>query len=125
MVAGFALLAWLLAATGLYAVLALFVSTRTRELGVRVALGATPAGIGTRVVRESLGDALVGVAAGLVLALASGRLLEGLLVGVGGADLPTLAVVTCGMLAAAALASLPPVLRATRVDPVVALRSEF
>ena len=123
-VGAFAGLALLLAALGLYAVLALFVASRTRELGVRMALGATAPRVAARVVSESLANVLVGLVAGMALALAAGRLLEGLLVGVTGRDPLTLAAVTVGMMMAAGIASLVPVVRATRVDPAVALHAE-
>ncbi|MDH4063556.1 MAG: permease, partial [Acidobacteriota bacterium] len=89
-----------------------------------IALGATPGRVAARVVTESLANVVIGLAVGLLLALAAGRVLEGLLVGVSGRDPLTLVTVLGAMAMAAAAASLVPVLRGTRVDPSVALRAE-
>ena len=123
-VGAFAGLALLFAGLGLYAVLALFVARRTRELGVRIALGATPTRVAARVVTEAVANVVCGLAAGLILALGAGRLLEGLLVGVSGRDPLTLIAVALVMALTAGLAALLPVVRATRVDPVVALSAD-
>jgi putative ABC transport system permease protein len=120
----FAAVALLLAALGLYGVLAYFVGQRTHELGIRMALGAGRGQLLASVLSRGLALAGAGVALGLVGALLAGRLLRGLLFGVGTNDGTTL-LVTCLVLAGVALAaSFLPAWRATRVDPVSCLRSE-
>ncbi|MEJ2186544.1 MAG: ABC transporter permease [Gemmatimonadota bacterium] len=120
----FAGVALLLAALGLYGVLAYFVGQRTHELGIRMALGAGRNRLLASVLRRGLALAGTGVALGLVGALLAGRLLRGLLFGVGTNDGTTL-VVTCIVLAGVALAaSFLPAWRATRIDPANCLRSE-
>jgi putative ABC transport system permease protein len=120
----FAILALSLSAIGIYGVLSYVVSRRTREIGIRVAIGA---GRG-RVLRMVLGNgvslALIGIAAGLVLAFGVTRLLSGLLHGVQPADPATFVAVAAALVAVAALASAVPAWRASRVDPVIALKSE-
>jgi putative ABC transport system permease protein len=120
----FAAIALLLAAIGLYGVLAFSVAQRTREIGLRMALGAEQA----RVLRGVLGQGLVlagfGIALGLLGALALQRVIAGMLYGVKGSDPLTLAAVSLLMAVAAATAALIPARRATRVDPMEALRSE-
>ena len=113
-----------LAALGVYGVLSMLVASRTREIGVRLALGASPFRIAGGVVRESLSNTAPGLVAGVGLAIAAGRLLEGFLVGVTSGDPVTLALVSATMLGAAVLAALIPAVRAARVDPVAALRGE-
>ena len=117
-------LALVLAAVGLYGVLAYTVAQRKRELGVRIALGATPREVFGLVVRQGLQVAAMGIALGLVLALAAGKVLASLLYGVSPYDPLALAVAAAVLLAVAALASYVPARRATRVDPMVALRAE-
>jgi ABC-type antimicrobial peptide transport system permease subunit len=102
----------------------MLVASRTREIGVRLALGASPRGIFGRVLGESILNAAPGIAGGVVLAIVAGRLLEGFLVGVSGGDPLTLALVAGTMLGAAVLAALFPAVRAARVDPAIALRGE-
>jgi putative ABC transport system permease protein len=121
---GFAIVAVALAALGLYGVLSYSVGIRTREFGIRIALGATPGTVVKRVIRESLGTVLLGVAVGIAGALHLSRFLEALLFGVQPRDPVTLSAVAILFLAVAALASYIPARRATRVDPVVALRAE-
>jgi predicted permease len=120
----FAALALGLAMVGVYGVVAYSVAQRTREIGVRVALGAAPA----RLVRMVLvrGLALVGVALGIgfALAAAASHLLQGLLFGIGPADPATFAAVAALLVLAAVAASVVPARRATRVDPLEALRAE-
>jgi putative ABC transport system permease protein len=121
---GFAAAALVLAALGLYGLTAGVVSSRTREIGVRLALGATPGAVARHVVDDSLITAGAGVAVGLVLALGAGRLIQGLLVGVGSRDPVTLAVVAATLLIVAALAAVLPARRAASVDPATVLRGE-
>ena len=124
LLAGFALTALALTLVGIYGVAAYSVGQRIPELGVRVALGAERGRILGLVVRGVLSQVLIGVAAGLALAFAATRALQGLLFQVAPTDPATFAAVPLLLLAAAALAALGPALRATRVDPVTALRWE-
>jgi hypothetical protein len=117
-------LALTLAAIGVYGVMAYAVSQRTRELGIRLALGARTGSVRALVLRQGLGIALLGVGFGLGGALALGRLLTSLLYDVSPADPRVLAVAALTLSAVSALASLVPAIRATRVDPIDALRSE-
>ena len=121
---GFALIALLLAGIGLYGVLAYSVVQRTREIGVRLALGARPAQAVALVARESGAVVGAGLAAGLLGALLSARLFAGLLYGVGPLDLAALAAAVCALALVAVLATLLPARRATRVDPAIALRAD-
>jgi predicted permease len=114
----------LLAATGLYGVVAYSVSQRTREMGVRAALGARRADVMTLVLGRGLRLTLAGVAAGGALAVALTRAVRGLLHGVSPTDVPTFLAVGLVMTAVASLASYLPARRAARVDPMVALRTE-
>jgi predicted permease len=122
--AAFAVAALLLAALGLYGLVAYAVSRRTREIGVRVALGAAPADVRDLVLREGMVLAATGVGLGLVGAAASARLLRGLLYGIRPADPVTFAAVPLVLFLVAALACVLPARRAARVDPAVALRAE-
>jgi putative ABC transport system permease protein len=120
----FAVLALLLAAIGVYGVLAYLVAQRTREIGVRLALGARPGSVRSLVVGQSLRLSLWGVAIGAVGALAAAPALQSQLFGVTPRDPATLAGVAVALLAIALLASYVPARRATRVDPLIALRNE-
>ena len=120
----FAGIAVLLAAVGLAASIAWWVAQRTREIGVRMALGAPPRRVALLVLAQGLGLALAGVTVGLAGAAASTRLLEGWLFGVTPLDRTTFIASAIGMLAIAALATYLPVRRATRIDPLVALREQ-
>jgi putative ABC transport system permease protein len=120
----FAGVALLLAAVGLYSVLAYSVSLRTREIGVRVALGADPRSVARLVVRQGLALALTGAAVGLAGALALTHLMESLVFGVKPTDPYTFALVAALLVAVAAAASYLPARRAARVDPMAALRAE-
>jgi predicted permease len=121
---GFALLALLLASIGLYGVLADGVGRRTREIGIRIALGADNVQVTRLVVRQGTVLTLFGLAAGLVVAPSLTQYLQGMLFEVSRFDLWTFFIVALVLTVIAALASYLPVRRATRVDPVVALRAE-
>src|SRR5262249_31676540 len=117
-------LALLLAAIGLYGLMAYSVARRTREIGIRMALGAQREPVRWLILRETLLLAAVGIAVGLPCALAASRLVASLLYGVSTKDPLTVAVI-CGILIAiTAVAGWLPARRATRVDPMVALRDE-
>jgi putative ABC transport system permease protein len=118
----FALLAMLLGAAGIYSVLTFAVAERTQEIGVRVALGAQRGEVLRMVVGDGLRLALLGAAIGVVGALAIGRSMQGLLYEVSAADPLTMVGVIALLLAVAVVACLVPALRATRVDPLDALR---
>lgn len=122
LVALFAGVAILLAMLGVYGVMAYSVSQRRREIGVRLAMGASPAGIRRLVLGEGGRLALLGAMGGLVLSLAAGSLLSSLLFGVQPYDLPTLAVVVILLGGMTLLASWLPARRAMRVDPLEAMR---
>jgi putative ABC transport system permease protein len=120
----FAAMAVLLAAVGLAASVAWWVTRRTREIGVRVALGARATDVARMVVGQTAALAAGGIVFGLAGAAASTRLLEGWLYGVTPLDVPTFAWSAGGMLLIALVASYLPARRAARVDPLVALRAE-
>jgi putative ABC transport system permease protein len=119
---GFATLALLLAAVGLYGVISYSVAQRTQEVGIRVALGASRSDVVAMVMRQGLRLAAAGLAIGLALALLLKSVLKGLLVGVSATDPATLAVTALLLLLVAVLASYVPARRAARVDPMIALR---
>jgi len=121
---GFAVLATILAIVGLHGVLAFIVARRTREIGIRVALGAARTGIVRLVVREMLVMILLGVAAGTAAAYLAGSYVETQLFGVKAADWSVFAVGVLTLLTAALLASFLPALRASRIHPMRALRHE-
>lgn len=120
----FAALALLLAVVGLYGVLARQVTQRTPEIGIRMALGARPGDVLAMVAKRGSLLTLIGIAVGLAATWGLTRLLSGLLYGVSATDAATLELVTVGLLTAAELATVLPARRATRVDPMIALRSE-
>ena len=120
----FGLLALLLAAIGLFSVITYNVSQRTHEMGVRIALGAGARDVLALVMREGLQITIVGIVVGVGVALATGRFLAPLLYSVSARDPLTFAVVVVTLLAAAVAATVMPALRASRVDPNVALRSD-
>jgi predicted permease len=120
----FAGLALLLACVGLYGVVAYSVAVRTTEIGVRVALGATPSSVMGGVVRDTLRLTAIGIAIGIPAALVAGRLLVTFLYGLTPRDPVTLAAAAGTLLAAAVIASALPARRAARVDPARALRAE-
>jgi putative ABC transport system permease protein len=120
----FATITLLLAAVGLYAVMAATVRQRTREIGIRLALGATAQGVQRRVMGQGVRLALLGSAIGVAGALMGARLLGSLLFGVDTHDPATFAAVAALLLVTAALACYIPARRASRVDPVIALKAE-
>jgi putative ABC transport system permease protein len=124
MLGGFALVALLLAAAGTYGVMANLVAQRTREVGVRLALGATPRDIFGLIVLRGLCLAAVGVAVGLASAAALTRALQAMLFGVDRLDSTTFVLAILVLLLSAAGASCWPARRASRTDPLIALRSE-
>jgi putative ABC transport system permease protein len=124
LLAFFAATAILLASVGLYGMLSYTVNARRREVGLRLALGAMRGRILARFLMEGLGVTAAGSVVGTALALASARLLSGMLYGVTPSDPRTLCGVTALVLAVAAAASLVPSLRAARVDPIEVLRDE-
>jgi hypothetical protein len=119
-----AAMALALGVVGIYGVMAYVVSQRSREIGIRLALGAKPAGLKRLFVRQGLTLAAVGAAAGLLAAVAATQWMSSLLFGVGRLDLPTYAVVIAVLGAAAALASYVPARRAARVEPASTLTAE-
>ena len=124
LLSAFGITAVLLAAVGLYGVLAFVVSQRRREIGVRIALGATARNVVADVLGEGMRLAAFGMAAGLALALAITRLMSALLFGISPTDIATFAGAATLLSVIAVTASLVPALRASRVDPLVALRDE-
>jgi predicted permease len=124
LVTGFAALAWLLGVVGLYGVVAYSVSQRTREIGVRMALGAQPSAIYALVLREAGWLTAMGVAVGLVCAVGAATLMRGLLFGVRSWDTSTLLVAASLLSLSALVASYMPARRAASTSPVQALRAE-
>ncbi len=124
LVGGFAGAALLLAIIGIYGVMAYSVNQRTHEFGVRLSLGARPRDIFKLVMQEGIVLALAGITVGLAVAFVAAQFLASLLFGISAADAPTFAVVALLLVAVVMVASFVPARRATRVDPMVALRCE-
>ena len=123
-IGAFAILALMLAIVGVYGLISFTVAQRTREIGIRVALGARPAQVLGAFVREAATLAAVGIAAGAIVALAATRLIQSFLFEVGASDPTVFIGVSALLLAAAMAASYIPSRRALRVDPLIALRAE-
>jgi ABC-type antimicrobial peptide transport system permease subunit len=119
---GFGALALALAVIGIYGVLSFAIASRTRELGIRLALGARAGSLFNMVVRDGLVLVAIGVVCGVAGALAAGRMVAGFLYGVSPADVATYAAVTAILCAVAFVACAIPARRAMRMDPMAALR---
>lgn len=120
----FAVVAATLSAIGVYSVLAYLVGQRTKEIGLRLAIGASPSGVVWLFVREGMVLTAVGLSAGLAGALAADRWIRSLLFGVTPAEPTTFAAVACALTVAAVLATYVPARRAANVDPTDALRTD-
>jgi ABC-type antimicrobial peptide transport system permease subunit len=124
LIGGFAVVALGLAALGLYGLISYSVAQRTREIGIRMALGADAALVQRTVIRDTLRLAAFGLALGIAGSLAAARFLQSLLHGISAIDAPTYLVMTAGAFACAWLAGYVPARRASRIDPMIALRTE-
>jgi len=124
LIAAFAILALLLAAVGLSGLVVYSVVQQQREIGVRLAIGATANGIVGLVLRDGLGTAVWGSALGLAGAIALTRVMRTLLFGVGALDATTFVATTAILIAVATFASWLPARRAARIDPMTAIRDE-
>ncbi len=124
LVGAFAVTALLLAIAGIYGVLAYSVARRTREFGVRIALGASSSSVLTLVLRQAVSTSLIGVLAGGIAAYALTRFMESMVFGVSTSDPLTYAAVAALMIVVALLAAYIPARRATGIDPMIALRAE-
>ena len=120
----FGVIALLLSSVGLYSVMAYVVSQRTKEVGIRMALGASRKDVLRMITSQGIRLALVGAGIGLVLALLLAKVVSSLLIGISGYDLTTFVVVLVLLASVAFIASLLPARKATKVDPLVALRYE-
>ena len=120
----FAACALVLAALGIYGVVAYSALQRTRELGIRIALGAQPAQIYRLILEDGVTPVLLGTISGIALAALAARAISGLLFGVGEFNIGIAVVAAAVLLFTGGLASLVPAIRATRIDPVQALRTE-
>jgi putative ABC transport system permease protein len=124
LISGFAALAMLLAAVGIYSVLSYSVSQRVSEIGIRRALGAPTAAVMQTIVGEGLKPTAIGIVAGLAIAALLGRVMTALLFGVGPHDAVTFTMVSFVVVAVAIVATIAPAYRATRINPLQALRAE-
>jgi putative ABC transport system permease protein len=120
----FAAIAVVLAAIGIYGVIAFAVTQRTQEIGIRLALGAKPSDVLRMIIKQGMSLAVFGVVVGLSGAWGLTRFMQKMLFGVAPTDLLTFSIVTVGLLAVALFACYIPARRATKVDPLVALRYE-
>jgi ABC-type antimicrobial peptide transport system permease subunit len=123
MLAGFAGFALLLASVGIYAVISYSVNQRVQEIGIRMALGASASHVQSRILLQTLGLAALGLALGMVASRALTGVLESLLFGVTPGDPTTFAGIAALLIMVAALAGYVPARRASRIDPMVALRA--
>jgi putative ABC transport system permease protein len=124
LISGFATTALTLSALGIYGLMTMLVASRRREIGIRLAIGAAPGSVAREVIQGAVQHAAAGILVGVACAIAAGRLIQGLLVGVSHHDPFMLAAVVTVLLTTAVAAALVPALRAARVDPVDALRSQ-
>jgi putative ABC transport system permease protein len=124
LVSSFAAIALVLAVIGVYGVLSYAVAARTREFGVRIALGATSGKVLMLVMWQGIGWALLGLTLGIAGAVAGGRLLGGMLFGVGAVDASTYAAVAAGLFVVVAAACAIPARRASLVDPLTSMRAD-
>jgi predicted permease len=124
LILGFGVLAFALAAIGVYGVVSLVVAERTREMGIRLALGASPRGLVTLIVKQALVLAVTGVIAGVSAAIALSPLVASQRFGVGGSDPATIAIVVAALLTVALVAAAIPAARVLRVDPITTLRCD-
>jgi ABC-type antimicrobial peptide transport system permease subunit len=122
LVGGFASIALILAAAGIYGVVSHGVSRRTRELGVRLALGASPGKVAWLVAQSSLRQTIAGTAVGLAASWAMARWIASLLYGVGGHDALSFLAPPVALVGVGLMASLLPMIRAARIDPAISLR---
>ena len=119
-----ALLAFVLAVSGLYGVLAYLVTRRRHELGIRMALGASRHNVVSMLLRQAMAVVAPGIAVGIVASIGAAQLVSGQLYGVGTVELSVLAAVAAVVLVASALAVIIPARSGSGIDPMVALRSE-
>jgi len=122
LVAGFAATAILLAALGVYGLMAFATTQRMREFGLRLALGATPRRVLVTVMRDGFRLAAIGLGVGLSAAVLVARAMRQMLFGIGPFDPVTFAAMACVLLVSAGLATFLPARRATKVDPMIVLR---
>ncbi|MBO0800609.1 MAG: FtsX-like permease family protein [Blastocatellia bacterium] len=120
----FAAIALVLASVGIYGVMSYAVTQRTQEIGLRLALGAQTSDVLKLVIGRGMKLASIGVAVGLIGSLALSRLMKNLLLGVGEVDPPTVTAITLSLVGVALVACWIPARRATKVDPLIALRFE-
>ena len=120
----FAAVALLLSAVGIYGVVSYSVARRTREIGIRMALGAEPGGVRWVVLRDAMGMVVAGLGVGLVGAVAVTRLLRNMLFEVSATDVPTFVGVALVLAAVALLATWLPVQRTTRIDPMITMQAD-
>jgi ABC-type antimicrobial peptide transport system permease subunit len=124
LLSGFAVFALILASLGIYAVISYSVGQRTSEIGIRMALGATPGEVQAGILKQTLMLAGIGLLAGTALSVAVTQSLRGMLFGVTPGDPATFAAMIVVLMGVAAMAGYLPALRASRIDPMVALRAE-